>query len=358
MFSLDNPWILPLAGLVCGIAVGVVARKQHFCTLTSLERYWYADDSQGVRTWALASAVALIFTQLLRFNANLDIDSSFYLKPEFNPISAVFGGLTFGFGMALVGTCGFGALVRLGGGSLRSLIILCTMGYAALVTSHGVLGQLRMLSDDNMSLDFSFAGSQSIADIVNSLTGLSLTLPIATLVFSLIVIWVFKSSSYRGNYSQQFTGLCIGVAVVFGWWATSSLEQHLFVDVQIESASFVLPPGEILMKFIVNTGRLPDYGMGLTIGVVIGSAITSILTKDVRWEACDSAQELGRHLVGAVLMGVGGVFALGCTIGQGVSAFSTMALSSFVVIASILLGARIGLSLLISGFPLFRSTSH
>lgn len=358
MFALDNPWILPLAGLACGTLVGLIARKQHFCTLTSLERYWYADDSKGVRTWALASAVALFLTQLLRFNAELDIDSSFYLKSSFNPMSAIFGGVTFGVGMALVGTCGFGALVRLGGGSLRSLIILCTMGYAALVASHGVLGQVRMYADEHYSIDFSFAGSQSIADIASTLTGLPMTLPVIALLIGLIVYWVFKSADYRHHYGQQFTGVCIGVAVAFGWWATSSLKQQLFVDVQIESASFVLPPGEILMQFIVNTGRLPDYGMGLTVGVVFGSAITSILTKDVRWEACDSAQELGRHLVGAILMGIGGVFALGCTIGQGVSAFSTMALSSVIVIAGILIGARIGLSLLISGFPLFGKASN
>ena len=353
MPELDNPWMLPLAGLACGTFIGVVARKQHFCTLSSLERYWYADDSRGVRTWALASAIALILTQLLQSTQQANIHESFYLLPSFNPITAIAGGLIFGFGMALVGTCGFGALVRLGGGSLRSLIIVCTMGLAALTASRGLLGQLRASISEMFAVDLSFAGSQSMGDIASTVTGISMDVPVTVLMAGSILLWVYKSSAFRREYAQQLTGLSIGASVAFGWWATSYFKQHLFTEVQLESASFVLPPGEILMQTIFATGGLPDYGMGLTVGVVLGSAITSVLTNDVRWEACDSAQELGRHLTGAVMMGIGGVFALGCTIGQGVSGLSTLAISAPIVMASIFLGARIGLSLLISGFPRF-----
>lgn len=351
MLQPDNPWMLSLAGLLCGVFIGVVARFQHFCTLSSLERYWYADDSQGVRTWALAGAVALLLTQLLKFNTAFNIESSFYLSPAFNPVNAIVGGLIFGFGMALVGTCGFGALVRLGGGSLRSLIILCTMGVAAIAASRGVIAYLRILLNEWFTVDFSFAGSQSMADIASALTGRNMSLPVLVLLSGAILYWVYQSSEYRRNYWQQLTGLSIGASVAFGWWATSFFKQHLFTEVQIESASFVLPPGEVLTQIMLFTGRLPDYGMGLTFGVVLGSAITSTLTNDVRWEACDSAQELGRHLIGAILMGIGGVFALGCTIGQGVSALSVMAISAPIVLGSIVIGAKLGLSILISGIP-------
>lgn len=347
-----------MAGLGCGTFIGVVARLNHFCTLSSLERYWYADDARGVRTWALAGAVALLLTQLLQLNNRIDIASSFYLAPTFNPLGTIIGGLAFGFGMALVGTCGFGALVRLGGGSLRSLIILCTMGLAALTASRGVFGQLRLFINDRFSIDFSAFKSQSIADIASALTGFNLSIPVTLIIGALIIYWVFRSSRYRQEYTQQFTGMAIGAAVAFGWWATSYFKQQLFTEVQVESASFVLPPGEILMNIIFSTGSLPDYGMGLTVGVVLGSAIASVLSDDVRWEACDSAQELGRHLIGAILMGIGGVFALGCTIGQGVSAISVLAISAPIALASIVLGARIGLSLLLSGFPRFQTTNR
>lgn len=354
MFSVDNDWLLSLVGLACGTFIGAIARQQHFCTLSSLERYWYANDSRGVRTWALAGVVALVLTQLLRYNTNIDLDTSIFLMPNFNPVGAIIGGLSFGLGMALVGTCAFGALVRLGGGSLRSLVVLSTLAFSALAARGGILGRLRLRSNELFAIDLSFAGSQSIADIAAAIVGKTLTIDIVLIVAATILFWIYRSSQYRHDFWQQFTGFCIGSAVAFGWWATSYFKQHSFNNVQIESASFVAPPGEILMQIIAFTGRLPDYSMGLTVGVVLGSAAISLLRSDVRWEACDSAPELGRHILGAILMGIGGIFALGCTIGQGISAFSLMAISAPIVLLSILLGARIGLSLLLGGFPLLK----
>ena len=98
-------------------------------------------------------------------------------------------------------------------------------------------------------------------------------------------------------------------------------------------------------------------GVGLVLGGVAGSAACAFRQHDVRWEACDDARELGRHLAGGALMGIGGVFAMGCTIGQGVTAVSALAISAPVVLASIFVGARMGLAYLIEGSPLeaFRS---
>ena len=114
------------------------------------------------------------------------------------------------------------------------------------------------------------------------------------------------------------------------------------------------------MQIITVTGLLPDYGVGLVVGVFIGAASAAFLADDVRWEACDDARELGRHLLGAFLMGTGGVFAMGCTIGQGVSAFSLLAISAPIVVLSIAFGARIGLGLLVEGsaFSFLRNSRH
>jgi hypothetical protein len=134
---------------------------------------------------------------------------------------------------------------------------------------------------------------------------------------------------------------------------TSSFRQSSFDPVQLEAGSFVLPPGELLFQLIAVVGTTPDYGVGMVVGVVIGAFLTAKVRNDIRWEACDDAHELGRHLGGAFLMGTGGVFAMGCTIGQGVSAMSVMAISAPIVFASILLGARLGLSYLLEGSLLF-----
>ena len=127
-----SPWFLALAGLCAGFVLGYAARANRFCTMSALERHWYAGDSRGLRTWVLAAAVALVATQTMQAFGLIDIGESFYIRSDFAWVGAIAGGIAFGFGMALVGTCGFGALVRLGGGSLRSLIVLIVLGLAAM----------------------------------------------------------------------------------------------------------------------------------------------------------------------------------------------------------------------------------
>lgn len=352
----DSPWVLPAAGVACGIVMGAVARHNHFCTLSSLERYWYSDDDQGLRTWVLAAAVAMLATQILSALGIVDITQSFYLLPRLSLVGSVVGGLLFGIGMALVGTCGFGALVRLGGGSLRSLIVVCTIGLAALSTQRGPLGVLRQSFIEPYSIELAPAVDQSIPSLISSLTGLSIEWPITVVCIALLFIWVFCSALYRRNKSSIATGTLIGLCVSFGWFITHWLGEQLFQSVQLESASFVLPPGQLLSSLTTVTGALPDYGVGLVVGVVIGAALAARWDNDIRWEACDDARELSRHLIGACLMGIGGVFAAGCTIGQGISAVSVLAVSAPIVLVSIYIGAKFGLTWLLEGslMPFFR----
>jgi len=353
----DSPWLLPAVGLLIGLVAGATARWNHFCTLSALERYWYADDSRGVRTWVLAGTVALLSTQLLIAFNIINIEQSFYLRPSISLIGAVVGGTLFGIGMALVGTCGFGALVRLGSGSLRSLIIVSGIGLAALSAQKGLTGKFRTSMIEPLSIELG-AQSQSLHAIAESVTGLSLQLPIALLIAAALFYWIFSNREFRSDNRSIICGSIIGACVTAGWVATSSLANYMYRQVQIESASFVLPQGELIFSTITATDTIPDYGMGMVIGVVLGSMLIALATKDIHWEACDDARELSRHLVGAFLMGTGGVLAAGCTIGQGVSAFSTMAASAPIVFFSICLGARIGLRLLLEGMPsFFRSTA-
>ncbi|MFK7856273.1 MAG: YeeE/YedE family protein [Granulosicoccus sp.] len=345
----DTPWVLPAAGVACGTIMGAVARHNHFCTLSSLERYWYANDDQGLRTWALAGTVAMLLTQLLIQLNLIDAQQSFYLVPRLSLLGSIVGGLLFGIGMALVGTCGFGALIRLGGGSLRSLIVVCTIGLAALSTQRGPLGALRQSFVEPYSLDLAPASDQSIPSLLSAATGYSIELPVILLCIAGLLFWVFRSKKFRSNTSSIFTGTVIGCCVAFGWFITHWLGENLFQTVQFESASFVLPPGQLVSSLTMITGSLPDYGVGLVVGVVLGAALAARWDNDVRWEACDDARELSRHLMGACLMGIGGVLAAGCTIGQGISAVSMMAVSAPLVLISIYLGARIGLTWLLEG---------
>ena len=349
MDLLESPWFLSLAGLLAGAVLGFAARSHHFCTLSALERHWYAGDSTGLRTWVMAAAVAMAATQLLAFAGSADISSSFYLSPLFGWTGAILGGFAFGIGMALVGTCGFGAAVRLGGGSLRGLIVLIVLGLSALSAQKGLIAQARVHVVDNRAIDLSFAGDQSLGSIASTFAGLDLRLPIGLAIAALLAAWVLRDRRWRANRAHLWTAAAVGGAVSFGWLATTLASRHAFQPVQIETASYVVPVGDTLLQFVTYTGVLPDYGVGLLIGTIAGAALAAWRGGDIRWEACDDARELGRHLAGAFLMGVGGVFAMGCTIGQGISAASALAISAPVVMLSIAAGARVGLAWLLEG---------
>lgn len=348
---LDVGWLLPLAGGVIGIAIGAAARLDRFCTLAALERYWYAGDASGLRTWVLAAAVAIVATQALVLGGLLDVSASFYLSPAFGWSGAILGGLAFGFGMALVGTCGFGALVRLGGGSLRSLVVLIVLGLSALAAQRGLIAQGRVEVVDDLAFDLSFAGDQSLGSIASAAAGADLRVAVAAVVAAALLFWVFADPGYRHRLGHIATATVIGLGITLGWVVTSWGAGRAFEPVQVEAGSFVVPVGDTLMQFITYTGVMPDYGVGLVVGVGLGAALVAWRKKDVRWEACDDARELGRHIVGAFLMGVGGVFAMGCTIGQGVSAASLLAVSAPVAMLSVAIGARLGLAYLLEGSP-------
>ena len=349
MEALDPLTVLPLLGLGAGVALGFAARTNRFCTLAAFERYWYAGDSTGLRTWALAIAVAVFATQAMIATGVVDISQAFVLSNQFGLTGAILGGVMFGFGMALVGTCGFGAAVRLGGGSLRSLVVLIVLGLAALSAQRGLIGQARVVIVDDMALDLSFAGDQSLGSIASALTGLDLRLPVAGAVVLALLAWVFTSRGFRRKSGSIATGIIIGLVIAFGWFATTQIAARAFDPVQIEAGSFIVPVADTILQIVTYTGKLPDYGVGLIVGTVIGAGLAAWRKKDARWEACDDARELGRHLLGAVLMGIGGVFAMGCTVGQGMTAASALAISAPVVMLSIAFGARLGLAWLFEG---------
>lgn len=342
-------FLLPLAGLISGIILGYIARRNFFCTLSSLEQHWYAGNSNGIRTWALAALCAMVMTQTLVFSGIFEPSDSFYLTPQFGWISAIIGGLCFGFGMAMIGTCGYGALVRLGGGSLKSLMAVLVIGLTALSTQRGLLAYGREGINQNTQIDLSFAGDQSLTSIASTLVGTDISFVVIAMIAIISGIWIFKDKQFRQYRAGHVSAGIIGLVIASGWIITSLISDASFDPVQIESASFVAPISDTIMQFGVVTGIGPDYGVGMVLGTIAGSAIAAKQADDIRWEACDDARELSRHIIGAAMMGFGGVLALGCTIGQGVSAASLLAVSVPVTMTSIVIGSKMGLSYLLEG---------
>lgn len=328
-----------LVGLIGGIALGLAARIGQFCTLGAIEDLLYSSDNRRFRMWGLAIGVAIIGTQLAYHFNHLDIKQTIYLSRVWDPFATITGGLMFGYGMALSGNCGFGALARLGGGDIRSLLIVIVMGLSAYFIMSGPLAHTRILLfpvETNASTPQSFGQLFHLMFDINTLTT-GLFIGVGLIIVSLANRLMLTS------WSTIFWGFVVGLSIVSGWIGTQWIATHGFNEEPVVTHSFSAPIGETILYSMTASGNPISFSVGSVLGVVLGAFLGSIFKGQFRWEACDDPRELGRQLFGAVLMGSGAVLAVGCSIGQGISAFSTMAFSAPVAFMMILVGARIGL---------------
>ncbi len=336
----DGAALAALLGLLGGIALGLAARLGRFCTLGAIEDALYSSDTRRLRMWGLAIGTAVIATQAAISAGWLDAGETFYLSRQWSLPGTALGGLLFGYGMALSGNCGYGALARLGGGDLRSLVIVVVMGLTAYVTLSGPLALLRI----TVFPDTPATSPQALSQITGAplLTGL-------VVGGALILISLSGGGMARAG-RHIFWGVVVGLAVTSGWVGTQMAATQSFGATSIESHSFARPLGETLLWLMTASAAAPGFAVGSVGGVLIGAFLGSLRKGHFRWEACEDPRELKRQILGAALMGPGAVLAAGCSVGQGLSAFSLLSFSAPVALLSIFAGAAIGLRQLIVGF--------
>ncbi|MDE1132203.1 MAG: YeeE/YedE family protein [Ascidiaceihabitans sp.] len=342
----SEPTLVALIGLFGGILLGLAARIGRFCTLGAIEDLFYGENTLRLRMWGIAIGVSIIGTFGLSATGLVDLGDTLFLSRNWNPIASIFGGLVFGYGMALAGNCGYGALARLGGGDIRSLLIVIVMGISAYVTLGGPLSALRI---------WAFGGADVTSTLptfalsLSQLTGQSLE-TVGTLIGAAILCLTLTNKELRASFSHIFWGAIAGVAIVSGWAGTYWVSINGFDATPVVSHTFSAPIGETLLYAMTSSGNSISFGTGSVAGVLIGAFVGALIQGHFRWEACDDPRELRRQLLGAFLMGVGAVVAVGCSIGQGLSAFSVLAYSAPITLASIMAGAAVGLRQLIWGF--------
>ncbi|QOZ78254.1 YeeE/YedE family protein [Bradyrhizobium sp. CCBAU 53351] len=343
-----NPSTIAFAcGLAAGAMLGVAGRAGRFCTLAMLEDAFFGADLRRLKSFALAAAVALLATQALAEFGIVDLSRSIYLTPSIGLGGAILGGLTFGIGMALVGTCGFGTLVRVGGGDLRAIVVFLVLGLSALATMRGITGMLRVTLIEPLSLRLSEGNNQTLTSLLGAGGGLRALLVVS--IAAALAVWALADGRLVRSPRLLASGLAVGGAVAFGWFATGWLADDEFDPARVSSLSFVAPLGDSILYIATFSGARLNFGIGSVAGVVAGSFAAAMLARGFRWEACDDARELKRHMTGALLMGIGGVMSMGCTIGQGLTAFSTLAVSAPITLLAIACGARLGLEFTMTG---------
>lgn len=349
-------WVV-WGGFALAFVFGIVASKTNFCTMGAISDVVNMAHWGRMRMWLLAIAVALAGTSLLHYSGQIDLGKSVYQRPVLSWLSMLLGGTLFGIGMTMSGGCANKNLLRVGGGSVRALVVLTFLGISAYMTLKGLFGQWRASYLDPVSIDLSGLGmkSQSLAELLARLTGLpgktALLLTAGVITLALLA-FVFKDKRFRGNLTQISGAVLLGGIVVAAWYLTGhigfaenpdTLEMTYFGTNTrtLESMSFVAPIAynlELLMLWTDKSLRV-TFGIATTLGVVFGSLAYALSSKSFRWEGFASFDDLRNQIIGAVLMGFGGVTAMGCTVGQGLSGISTLALGSMLALTGIVAGA-------------------
>ncbi len=336
------PGIPVSAGFAIGLAFGVVGLLSGFCLMSSLRDWWTANDGRKIRSYAVALSVAIVGTQFVAGVGLVDIAKSIYLQPSFSAPLIFAGGVLFGFGMVLSNGCASRALVLLGKGNLRSLVVIAIIGIAAQMTLKGLIAPARL----------AVLQATQITPVAVSAPSLLATMGIdesaARIVVTMIasgalLIFAFADGQFRRAYGQIAAGVAVGLLVTAGWLTTGWFGADDFNPIPVTSLSFVSPIADSLQYTMLSTGLTLNFGIALVAGVLTGSLVTAVATGRFKLEGYTSPNHMVRSISGAALMGIGGAMAYGCSIGQGLTGLSTLGMPSFIAVAGILSGAALGI---------------
>ena len=347
--------------LACMFAVGVlfgfVSERTHFCTRGALADLFNFGSWGRMRMWVLAIAIATTGLQTMSMLGLATLSDTLFIHNNWYWLSALTGGLLFGVGMVLASGCGSKTLVRLGTGNLKALLVFLIMGIAAYMALKGVVGVFRVTFLDPVQLHFT--PSSFIPALLSQTSGLTSETAQHAIALSIPLVlfaWVFSNKS-AWNRKVILGGVGVGVAVLAAWWVVfqiaylpehpDTLEKAYLgtYSNRAEALSFVAPYAYTLewLMFFSDQSRVLTVGVVACMGVIVGAAISSLLGKTFRWEAFHGVEDMANHITGALFMGIGGVLALGCTVGQGLSGVSTLSLSSWLTLLAIVAGGFLGL---------------
>jgi uncharacterized protein len=334
--------IVILAGLLIGLVYGAIGLLSGFCLMSSLRGWWAEGDSRLIRSFALALGVAIAATQLLAAGGLVDLGKTIYLQPSFSAPLMFFGGLLFGYGMVLSNGCGSRALVLLGRGNLRSFVVVIVLGITAQMTLKGLVAPARIAL---LQASQTTATVTSVPALLSAfgLNEISARMLAASVMSGTLIIFAFAHAPFQRALGQIAAGLVVGLLVAAGWFATGYLGADDFNPTPVTSLTFVAPIADTLQYVMLSTGLTLNFGIATVAGVFAGSLVTALATRRFHWEGFSSPRHMLRSAGGAALMGAGGAMAYGCSIGQGLTGLSTLALASFVAVAGILAGSAAGL---------------
>ena len=349
------------AVFVIAVVMGAVVNKTHFCTMGAVSDWMNIGDTGRMRAWVFSMAVALLGVVGLEFTGTINLSGETF--PPFRSANFVWprhvlGGLLFGIGMVFASGCGNKTLVRVGSGNLKSLTVLLIGMAASYLMLWSPLYEkafLPWLQPLTINLAQHGMPTQQAGDVMARLAGQTPSRTVNTVVALLfaagMLAFVFKSRDFRASFDNILGGAVVGLAIVAGWYLTAGPPGAAWKDyaematdipsrVQAQSYTFISPMGDSL-RYLLDPAKvsLLNFGVMALAGVITGSFLYAVATKTFRIEWFASAGDFANHAIGGVLMGVGGVLAMGCTVGQAITGMSTLAIGAMLTFVAIVAGA-------------------
>lgn len=331
--------IVNIVALLMGITFGVIAQKTQFCFNGAIKDYILISSTKRGSSVITAMITAIIATHMLTLFYDIDLTETVWLREEINYFTIIIGGSLFGIGMMIADGCSSRHLVKFSQGDINSIVTLIFIAIFAYASTKGILNNLvYTLSTNEILLNLS-------SYIVNGQVNIYIVLSF------LFLAWFYLTKSFK-RISSLKDGLLVGLLIAFGWYLTGVYgAETLELDtryVPFTSITFVGPISKTL-DFITHykTSNL-NFGISIILGVLIGAFSMSRIDSKYNL-GCSSnikVNKLKNSMIGGALMGVGGVLSIGCTVGQGLTGFSTLAFASIVAIFSIFVsGSLMGLYL-------------
>ncbi len=341
-------------------ALGAVMQRTNFCTLGAVSDGILMEDWSRMRQWCLAIGIAILGVALMSHLGWIDVSKSLYTGNRVLYLSTFIGSVLFGIGMVLASGCGSKTLVRIGSGNLKSIVVFIVLGLVAYMTMRGFLGVFRTNTIDQVVLNLQT--SQDLPSVLSAGVGMGkeqLRWILSLVIGGAFIAYALLKKSFW-TVENLLAGVGVGLAITAIWWVSGHLAyleedpntlQEAFLVTnsgRMESLSFVAPYAYSLdwLMFTSDKSKVLTIGIVAVLGMIAGSAMSAVISKRFRWEAFRGVEDTANHLVGAALMGFGGVTAMGCTVGQGLSGISTLALNAFIALPGFFLGGYLGLQYL------------
>ncbi len=323
---------ITLAGLIIGLLFGAFAQRSRFCLRSAVVEFWNRQGASKLSVWLFAFSAAVIATQLFIIEGWLDVSQARQLSAKGSLSGALIGGLLFGIGMILARGCSSRMLVLAANGNLRALLTGLIFAVAAQASLNGVLSPLRTWFSGLWTIDGGATRDLLATLHLGHLGGL---------IFGLI--WL-AAAIYFGRRSRLTRrewagGIGVGIMVALAWLLTYQIGSQSFDVIPVQSLSFTGPSADMLMLVLSPPGQPWDFNIGLVPGVVLGSFMAALWGKELKLEGFKDGNSMRRYLIGALCMGFGGMLAGGCAVGAGVSGAAVFAVTAWISLIGMWLGA-------------------